>query len=121
MEPVRDELIRSLSAIEPRPDTDRHDLDGDRDSESTAKRSMPITGGKTFAKEYASPMRSRLASQQGFQVAIELGPHPTLTFAINECCQANGSRVQVVPSLRRDQPDRSTLRRVDCRGLRVGR
>ncbi|TWT93744.1 Phthiocerol synthesis polyketide synthase type I PpsC [Stieleria varia] len=104
MMPVRDELIRSLANIQPSP--------------THTPLISTVTGdvfdGTGLDAEYwwqnvrqsvlfADAMR--VASGLGFAVAVEIGPHPVLSFAITECYQRTGAEVRVVPSLHRDRND----------------
>jgi acyl transferase domain-containing protein/NADP-dependent 3-hydroxy acid dehydrogenase YdfG/acyl carrier protein len=108
MEPVRDELLRSLANIQPR--------------RSHTPLISTVTGdratGEEFGAEYwwqnvrqsvrfADAMR--IAAGDGFGAALEIGPHPVLTFAITECFQQQGAAVRVFPSLHREREDNLCL------------
>ncbi len=47
--------------------------------------------------------------KQGYEQFLDLGPHPVLSGAISEC--ARGTKPMVLPSLRRGEPERTTLLR----------
>ncbi len=104
MEPVRDELLRALARIEPR------DTHTPLISTVTGK----LIAGTALGADYwwknvrqsvrFSDAMSRLAEMQ-IGVAVEVGPHPVLAYAINECFQAAGCKVHTVPSLNRLQDD----------------
>ena len=105
MEPVRDELLSSLSHIRSR--TPHTELI----STVTGK---PIDGPGQVDGEYwwqnvrqsvrFSDAMSSLA-ETGVGVAIEIGPHPVLAYSINECFQAVKKSIRSVPSLNRQQDD----------------
>ncbi|MCR9293692.1 MAG: SDR family NAD(P)-dependent oxidoreductase [bacterium] len=104
MEPVRGELLEALSNISPRA--------------TRIPLISTVTGdllpGQSLDAEYwwknvrqsvrFSDAMSYLA-KQGYGVAVELGPHPVLAYAINECFQACGESIHTVPSLNRQQDD----------------
>ena len=104
MEPVRDELLDVLAGIEAQ--------------STTTPFVSTVTGdllvGQSLDAEYwwknvrqavrFSDAMSYLA-EQGHGVAVELGPHPVLAYAINECFQASGKSIHSVPSLNRQQED----------------
>ena len=104
MEPVRDELLRSLANIQPqRTHTPLiSTVTGDR-----------ATGDEFGAEYWWQNVRQsvrfadamRIAAADGFSVALEIGPHPVLTFAITECFQQRGAAVRVFPSLHRERED----------------
>ncbi|MDF1844895.1 MAG: type I polyketide synthase [Rubripirellula sp.] len=104
MDPVRDELLNALASIQPR------ETDIDLISTVTGE---TVSGKDLHADYWWQNVRQgvrfadaiEVASSRGLRVAIELGPHPTLSFAINECCQSRGNQVKVLPSLRREQSD----------------
>jgi NADPH:quinone reductase-like Zn-dependent oxidoreductase/NADP-dependent 3-hydroxy acid dehydrogenase YdfG len=52
----------------------------------------------------------------GFDVFLEIGPHPVLASAITESVEAAGKTASVVASLRRSRPERETMLRA-CAGL----
>ncbi len=104
MEPVRDALLQSLAKIQPRPT--KIDLLSTVTGELIAGERLDASYWWRNVRKgvrFADAMRE--AAERGFEVAVEIGPHPVLTYAINECFHAAGKRVRVVPSLRRDQPD----------------
>ena len=108
MDPVRDELLASLAAIRPRTATtplvstvtggicDGRELDGDYWWRNVRQ-----------AVLFATAMH-RLADRD-VRLAIEIGPHPVLAYAINECFQAAGRPVETLPSLHRERDDLECL------------
>ncbi len=104
MEPVRNELLSSLAHIQPK--TVHTPLI------STVTGGM-LSGTEMGAEYWWQNVRQSVRfsdamaglAQQGFGLAIEVGPHPVLAYAINECFQAAGSAVHTVPSLNRQQDD----------------
>lgn len=104
MEPVRDELLKSLRHIRPQA--------------THTPLISTVTGGvlpgDALDAEYwwknvrqavrFSDAMTNLA-KMGCRLAIEVGPHPVLAYAINECFQAAGCAVRTVPSLNRQQDD----------------
>lgn len=51
-----------------------------------------------------------VAASLGFESVIELGPHPVLSYSINECFSEQDRSVQTVASLRRDEDDAACMR-----------
>ncbi|TWU40627.1 type I polyketide synthase [Novipirellula artificiosorum] len=51
-----------------------------------------------------------IAARQGFEIAIELGPHPVLSYAINESFTEAGKPIHVIPSMHRDVDDVEAFR-----------
>ncbi|MBX3422781.1 MAG: SDR family NAD(P)-dependent oxidoreductase [Pirellulaceae bacterium] len=104
MDPVRDELLRSLAHLRPR--TVHTTL-------VSTVTGQPIDGSQLGADYWWQNVRHsvrfadamyRLA-EMGYGVAVELGPHPVLAYSINECFQAVGCHVHSVASLNRQQGD----------------
>ncbi len=104
MEPVRDELLRSLAHIQPQ---------AVHTPWVSTVSGMSLTGFEVDADYWWHNVRQSVRfsdamqclAHQGFGTAIELGPHPVLAYAINECFQAAGCSVKTVPSLNRQQDD----------------
>ena len=108
MEPLRPELLDSLAGLQP----------------MTA--SVPIystvTGqiiqGSEFGPEYwtrniREPVLFSAAIQQfaqdGYDIFLELSPHPILLSSIHQCFHHSGRECATIPSLRRDEDERSIL------------
>ena len=104
MEPVREELLRSLESIEPQI--------------AHTPLISTVTGelangsevdGEYWWKNVRQAVRfsdaMKCVADDGYAIAIEIGPHPVLAYAINECFQASGKSVRSVPSLNRQQDD----------------
>lgn len=104
MKPVRDELQRSLEHIRPR----RSHTPIVSTVTGTA-----VEGSELGAEYWWQNVRQsvrfsdamRVLADRGFGVAIEIGPHPVLAYAMNECFQSSGASVRSVPSLNRQQDD----------------
>ncbi|MEM6469767.1 MAG: SDR family NAD(P)-dependent oxidoreductase [Planctomycetota bacterium] len=106
MDPVRDELLRVLSGIVPQATTT------DLISTVTGK---PIEGSLLDAEYWWKNVRQSVLFADAINelierevpLAIELSPHPVLSFAIAECYQAGKKKVSTFASLRRDRDDLS--------------
>ncbi len=127
MEPVREELMQSLAHITPgAPTTPMY---------STVTGRL-ITDERLDADYWWHNVRQTVrfadsvtrVAQEPWQVFLELGPHPVLSYAINECCGALGKRVWSIASLHREVDDRRAMLlalgqlyelggRIDWRGL----
>jgi acyl transferase domain-containing protein/NADPH:quinone reductase-like Zn-dependent oxidoreductase/SAM-dependent methyltransferase/NADP-dependent 3-hydroxy acid dehydrogenase YdfG len=109
LEPVRDELLRSIAGIEHHP--------------ARLPIYSTVTGRRLTDTElvhnywwrnirepvrFADAVLSIMANERP-RAIVECSPHPVLAAAINECCAENGSRVQVIPSIRRDEEERVSM------------
>lgn len=122
MEPVREELLRSLADLIPQ--------------QTTVPLFSTVTGrlldGPQLTADYwwqnvrqpvlFADAMACLASR-GTHMAIEIGPHPVLAYAINECFQAAGQTIETLPSLHREKDDvdsmLGSLGRLSTRGLPI--
>jgi amino acid adenylation domain-containing protein len=108
MDPVRGALLASLAAVQPQ--------------EATVPFISTVTGqachGRQLDGEYwwrnvRQPVlfadAMRCLAERGIRLALEIGPHPVLTYAINECFHAAGRSVEALPSLHRDRDDMECL------------
>ena len=108
MDPVRDALLAALAQIRPR--------------ETSVPLVSTVTGGPIDGRRldadywwqnvrqavlFADAMGTLAAA--GARVAVEVGPHPVLSYAIHECFQAAGRPVDTVASLHRDRHDLDCL------------
>ena len=108
MDPVRDALLESLAGIRPRA--------------TTIPLVSTVTGGPIDGRSldagywwrnvrhavlFADAMRS--LADSGTRVAVEVGPHPVLAYAIHECFQDAGRPVETVASLHRERHDLECL------------
>ena len=108
MEPVREELLASLADLSPTATS--------VPLFSTVTGGL-IDGGDVGAKYWWQNVRQPVlfadamacVATTGKTLAIEIGPHPVLSYAINECFQAAGVAVETLPSLRRDADDVATM------------
>ncbi|MEM1068261.1 MAG: SDR family NAD(P)-dependent oxidoreductase [Planctomycetota bacterium] len=104
MEPVREELLRSLAGV--------------RAQAAHTPLISTVTGDRLSGQEleadywWQNVRRSvrfadamHVAANDGFGVALEVGPHPVLTMAITDCFQQDGTNVRVFPSLHRERQD----------------
>ncbi|MEM8734006.1 MAG: beta-ketoacyl synthase N-terminal-like domain-containing protein, partial [Planctomycetota bacterium] len=104
MEPVEGELLDALKHIRPR------ETHTPLISTVTGTR---ITGTEVDADYWWQNVRQAVRfseamhclAEEGYAVAVEIGPHPVLAYAINECFQAEGKSVRCVSSLNRQQDD----------------
>jgi acyl transferase domain-containing protein/aryl carrier-like protein len=108
MDPVRDELLAALEGIRPRPAT--------LPLFSTV--SGRLVAGRELGPEYwwrNVRQAVRFADgvdcliDHGADTLVELGPHPVLAAAVTECFEHRGKRVTVLPSLRRQEDERTTM------------
>ncbi len=109
MDPVEQELLRCLADIQAGPTTTPmiSTVSGDW-----------IDGTRLAAEYWWLNVRQGVlfapaidvAVEHGFGLAVELGPHPVLSYAINECSSRHGRSMQTVASMRRDRDDVTTFR-----------
>jgi amino acid adenylation domain-containing protein len=108
MEPVRAGLLAALADIRPRPP---------RLPLVSTVTGGPVTDlpldGEYWWRNVRQPVlfadaMKRLAAA-GTDAAVEIGPHPVLAYAINECFQAAGRPVETIPSLHRERDDTETM------------
>ncbi|MDX1930748.1 MAG: type I polyketide synthase [Pirellulaceae bacterium] len=108
MDPVCDELLRSLSSIRPKKNH----------TELISTVTGKLIDGAALDAEYwwqnvrhsvlfADAMQG--LAERDCDVALELGPHPVLAFSIAECFQAHGKQIQSLPSLHRELNDLQCL------------
>ncbi len=118
MAPFRDELVATLGSI------------------STAPARVPVYSTVTGALASSPPdahyfgsnvretvrFESAIASlaADGFQVFVEISPHPVLSAAISECLDARSQSGTVLASLRRTRPEREALLEVPARLYELG-
>jgi amino acid adenylation domain-containing protein len=110
MDPVREELLRSLKGINPK----RAKLPFF--STVSGKR---VRGNELKPEYWWQNVRQtvRFADgvdrliQHGCDTVVELSPHPVLTAAVSECYQRCGKKVVALPSLRRKEDERAIMLR----------
>jgi acyl transferase domain-containing protein/acyl-CoA synthetase (AMP-forming)/AMP-acid ligase II/acyl carrier protein len=108
MEPLRDELTQSLAGLTPRP--------------ATVPFYSTVTGGQFdgaeldasyWGRNLREPVQFAAAADAliaaGFDLFLELGPHPVLTEPLHQCRRQRKTAGLVVSSLRRDEDDRASL------------
>ncbi len=119
MEPLKDELIGSLSALVP--------------AAAATPLYSTVTGrmetglhlvsdywyANVRAPVYFSPALERMVSD-GYDLFIEIGPHPALSSGAEELFQSMGAAASIHPSIRRKEPEKNrflqTLGALFCRG-----
>ncbi|MDQ0988334.1 non-ribosomal peptide synthetase/type I polyketide synthase [Streptomyces sp. V2I9] len=105
MERIKDELLDSLAALEPRPAQVPLYLTG---TGGTAR------GEELDAAYWWKNVRDRVRfrsavdriADDGHQIFLELGPHPVLGHAIRECLDAASASGLTLPSIRRREDER---------------
>lgn len=105
MEPVRDELLDSLSHIRSRkPHTKLiSTVTGQTIEEADQVNGEYWWQNVRQSVRFSDAMES--LAETGIAVAIEIGPHPVLAYSINECFQASKKSIRSIPSLNRQQDD----------------
>ena len=104
MDPVRDELLRSLSGIKPK--ANHTELISTVTGKAIDGREL--TGEYWWRNVRCSVLFADAMTELAVQdcsVALELGPHPVLAYSITECFQHAGKAVRTVTSLHREQDD----------------
>ncbi|MEU0919303.1 amino acid adenylation domain-containing protein [Streptomyces cyaneofuscatus] len=104
MERIKDELLRALAPLKPRPAQLPLYLTG---SEGVAQGSE--LGAAYWWRNVRDRVRFRAAVDRlagdGHQVFLEIGPHPVLGHAIRECLEATGATGLTLPSIRRQEDE----------------
>ncbi len=109
MDPLRDELLESLGAIDARPTSIA--------MMSTSGRATLIDGPECNAAYWVNNLRHPVVFAQaidaliadGFDVLLELSAHPTLAMAMTECLRQSQRPGIVLSSMRRDEDGRSVM------------
>ncbi|MEM0926810.1 MAG: type I polyketide synthase, partial [Planctomycetota bacterium] len=104
MDPLRNELLRSLSGIAPK------ETEVDLISTVTGKR---IDGKELGAEYWWDNVRQSVQfadamdelARKDVTLAVELSPHPVLAFSMKECFDASGHGIKTIASMRRDRDD----------------
>ncbi|MEP0344515.1 SDR family NAD(P)-dependent oxidoreductase [Rhodopirellula bahusiensis] len=108
MDPVRDELLRSLDGIQTRPlhtpmiSTVTGRAIVESDSLAGDYWWTNVRNGVRFADAVMT------AAEAGHGVGIELGPHPVLAFATTECYGHTTRNIQLIATARRPKSDGSS-------------
>jgi acyl transferase domain-containing protein len=84
-------------------------------------------GAEYWARHLRAPVRFgqavRELAREGYQIFVEVGPHPVLSAAVAECVEAEGREALVLGSLRREAPEMAemlaSLGQLYCAGQRV--
>lgn len=107
MDPVREELLRSLDGIQTRPlhtpmiSTVTGRAIDETDSLAGDYWWTNVRKGVRFADAVMTAARS------GYGIGIELGPHPVLAFATTECYGHTSQNIQLIATARRPKPDQT--------------
>ena len=104
VEEIRDELLKSIAAIRPRPAA--IPLYSTLSVESLAD---PELDADYWYRNLRETVRFAQATQkllsQGHRFFVEMSPHPVLTLALADTAEAADTAVEIVGSLRRDEGD----------------
>lgn len=105
MEPVKDELLASLSHIRSRKPHTRliSTVTGEAIQDAGQVDGEYWWQNVRQSVRFSDAMNS--LAETGIGVAIEIGPHPVLAYSINECFQASQKSIRSIPSLNRQQDD----------------
>ena len=108
VDPVLAELAAALAPLQPRPGSIQM-----FSTVSTAVLAGPELGAGYWVRNVREPVRfasviSDLVDR-GYHTFIEVSPHPILTSAVQQCVAGTASRTVVLPTLRREQPERRTM------------
>lgn len=122
MAPVREELSRALSHLRPQP----------THTELISTVTGQVIDGRELNADYwwrnvrqtvLFSAAMRCLAMRDCQIALEIGPHPVLSYSIAECFQAAGKPMRSLPSLHREQDDlrcmATTLGELYCLGAKV--
>jgi thioester reductase-like protein len=109
MDPLQDELLESLGAIDAR--------SASIAMMSTSGRATLIDGSQCHADYWVDNLRRPVVFAQaidaliadGFDVLLELSAHPTLAMAMTECLRQRQRPGIVLSSMRRDEDDRNVM------------
>ncbi|MBO0801398.1 MAG: acyltransferase domain-containing protein, partial [Blastocatellia bacterium] len=111
MEPFKDELLQSLRGLELRPASIPF-------YSTVSGQRVGIADSHELNAEYwwrnvRNPVRFAEAMdriiQDGHNVFVELSPHPVLASSISQCLMQSGQKGTILPSLRRQEPEREQM------------
>ncbi|MCH7883941.1 MAG: SDR family NAD(P)-dependent oxidoreductase [Planctomycetes bacterium] len=108
MDQLQGELIESLQALSP---------EAGKVKLISTVTGKPVRGDEMTAEYWWRSMRQPVrfrnavetAIQEDHRIFLEISPHPVLSTSISECASKSGVEVVVLPSLRREEPERATL------------
>jgi phthiocerol/phenolphthiocerol synthesis type-I polyketide synthase C len=110
MEPFQDELGRALDGL--RPQSAIIPIFSTLTGEAT---DGPVFDSTYWQRQMKEPVRFAAAishlMDMGFDLFLEMGPHPVLATPIKQCLRERGEDGTVLPSLRRDEEERVTMLR----------
>ncbi|MEV2277435.1 amino acid adenylation domain-containing protein [Nocardiopsis sp. NPDC049922] len=118
MDPVRDDLLASLTGLRPQPAEVPLYLTG-----REGRADGPELDARYWWDNVRGAVRFRAAVdrlvEDGHRVFLEVGPHPVLGHAIRECLDARGVQGRCLPSIRRqeDEPERMAVSLAALHGL----
>ncbi|WP_030226717.1 non-ribosomal peptide synthetase/type I polyketide synthase [Actinoalloteichus caeruleus] len=102
MDPIKEDLLSSLSELDPRPAQLPLYLTG----EEGRAHGTELDGGYWW-KNVRDSVRFRAAvdrmAADGYSVFLEVGPHPVLAHSIRECLGEHGVDGRTIPSIRRQE------------------
>ncbi|MEV7086136.1 amino acid adenylation domain-containing protein [Streptomyces sp. NPDC093085] len=108
MERIKDELLDSLSGIEPRPAQVPLQLTGREGRAHGTELDAEYWWSNVRDSVRFRPAVERLADD-GVRVFLEIGPHPVLAHSVRECLEDRpfepGAEVVTVPSIRREEDE----------------
>src|SRR6202030_356831 len=108
MDPIRDQLLDRLDGLAPRDGRRRFVSSGS----GTTIEGRPLDAGYWWENirrpvQFAPAIASLEA--EGFNVFLEIGPHPILDRYLRECLKAAGGQGVSIATLRRHEPERDAL------------
>jgi 1-acyl-sn-glycerol-3-phosphate acyltransferase len=110
MDAIRDELLDSLASLSPRPAT----VSLISTVSGMAIGSIPLDG-RYWCENVRRPVRFAAAVDElirdGYDLFVEVGPHPALSVSISECLSSHGKQGAVLPTLRRREDERRVMLR----------
>jgi acyl transferase domain-containing protein len=108
MDPLRDEVLESLAGLEPKvPAIPLYSTVTSQRVEDGAYDAPYWWCNVRQAVLFARCMDALV--QDGYRTFLEIGPHPVLSTSIKQCLAKRGAKGHVIPSLRREQPERKAL------------
>ncbi|MFL4904183.1 amino acid adenylation domain-containing protein [Streptomyces sp. MMS24-I2-30] len=111
MDPIKDELLSSLAALEPRAARVPLYLTGGPQAAARGRAEGPELDADYWWRNVRDSVRFRDAVdrlvEDGHGLFLEIGPHPVLGHSIAECLTAKGAEGRSLPSIRRQEDERA--------------